>query len=36
MAQEYLIYCDESAKTGKYFSNFYGGALIRSTDIERC
>ncbi|MCY9402382.1 hypothetical protein MOF38_21780, partial [Bacillus haynesii] len=27
---EYLIYCDESTKRGKLFSNFYGGALVKS------
>lgn len=30
---EYLIYCDESISKGKYFSNFYGGALVRSGDL---
>lgn len=30
---EYLIYCDESVSKGKYFSNFYGGALVRSRDL---
>lgn len=28
---EYIIYCDESIQDGKYFSDFYGGALVRST-----
>jgi len=31
---EYIIYCDESVSTGKYFSNFYGGALVRSCDLD--
>lgn len=31
---EYIIYCDESVAKGKYFSDFYGGALVRSTDLE--
>jgi hypothetical protein len=35
VALEYIIYCDESEETGRYFSNFYGGALVRSTDFER-
>lgn len=26
----YIIYCDESVKKGKYYSNFYGGALINN------
>ncbi|MGE0523732.1 MAG: DUF3800 domain-containing protein [Variibacter sp.] len=30
MAQEYIIYCDESDEKGAHFSNFYGGALVRS------
>jgi len=29
------IFCDESEKRGKYFSNFYGGLLIRQSDFER-
>lgn len=31
---EYLVYCDESAKSGRYFGNFYGAALVRSKDYE--
>lgn len=34
MAREYIIYADESAASGRYFSNFYGGALVRSSDID--
>lgn len=34
MTKEYIIYCDESEERGKHFSNFYGGALIRSDHIE--
>lgn len=30
---EYIIYCDESISNGKFFSDFYGGALIRSKDF---
>lgn len=26
--QNYVIYCDESAEKGKFYSHFYGGALI--------
>ena len=33
-AREYIIYADESAANGRYFSNFYGGALVRSSDID--
>jgi hypothetical protein len=35
MATEYIIYCDESESKGRHFSNFYGGALVRSDDIDR-
>lgn len=34
MAQQYIIYCDESDSRGTYFSNFYGGALVRSKDFD--
>jgi hypothetical protein len=31
---EYLIYCDESSNRGKLYSNFYGGALVRSIHLK--
>ncbi len=31
MAKEYFLYCDESVENGKYYSDFYGGALVEST-----
>ena len=31
---EYIIYSDESISDGKYFSDFYGGALVRSHDLK--
>lgn len=31
---EYVIYCDESEKRGPLFSNFYGGALVRSIHLH--
>jgi hypothetical protein len=34
MAVEYIIYCDESESKGRHFSNFYGGALVTSNDLE--
>jgi len=34
MATEFVIYTDESVKDGAYFSNFYGGVLVRSCDLE--
>ena len=30
MGSEYIIYADESVEKGRYFSNFYGGALVES------
>lgn len=30
----YIIYCDESNDKGKFYSNFYGGALLRASDRE--
>jgi hypothetical protein len=34
MATEYIIYSDESEKKGKFYSNFYGGILVRSSDLQ--
>lgn len=34
MNEEYIIYCDESAKKGTYFSNFYGGAIVSGAQIN--
>ena len=33
MSTEYIIYCDESDSSGKFYGNFYGGLLIRSTHL---
>lgn len=30
----YIIYCDESSDKGRYYSNFYGGALLRANERE--
>ncbi len=30
---QHIIYMDESGKDGKFYGDFYGGALIRSTDL---
>lgn len=30
---EYLIYCDESLSRGEYYSNFYGGVLVKNKDF---
>lgn len=32
---EYIVYCDESAKKGKYFGNFYGGAIVNANKINQ-
>lgn len=34
MSREYVIYSDESTQTGRHFAHFYGGALIRSEDLD--
>jgi hypothetical protein len=34
MSLEYIIYTDESEKKGKFFSNFYGGVLVQSPDLQ--
>lgn len=33
--KEYLIFCDESDKHGKYFSNFYGGVIVGASQYQR-
>lgn len=32
--RHYTIFCDESAHKGRYYSNFYGGALVKSEDRQ--
>lgn len=34
MPKEYIIYADESIGRGEYYSNFYGGLLVTSNDID--
>jgi hypothetical protein len=34
MAKKYFLYCDESVENGKYYSDFYDGALIESTHFN--
>lgn len=34
MSKEIIIYCDESNISGRYFSNFYGGALVESRNLD--
>ena len=33
--KEYLLFCDESAASGRLYSNFYGGVLVGSSQYER-
>lgn len=33
--KEYILFCDESDRAGRYYSNFYGGALVGSSQYER-
>ncbi len=33
--KEYIIFCDESEKSGRYFSNFYGGLIVGSSSYEK-
>lgn len=32
---EYIIYCDESVSDGKYYTDFFGGVLVRNTDYDK-
>ena len=32
---EYLIYCDESVSVGEFYSNFYGGVLVKNKDFDK-
>ena len=34
MRKGFLIFCDESVKKDRHYSNFYGGALIFKEDYE--
>ncbi|MDB4988863.1 MAG: hypothetical protein JWN04_4041 [Myxococcaceae bacterium] len=34
MSDEFVIYADESEEVGTYYSDFYGGALVRSQDLR--
>ncbi len=33
--REYIVFCDESEAAGKYYSNFYGGVLVGSSQYDR-
>lgn len=32
--RQYVLYCDESAKSGAHYSNFYGGVLLDASDRQ--
>lgn len=32
--RQYIVYCDESAKRGRHFSNFYGGVVCAAEDQQ--
>jgi hypothetical protein len=34
LSKEFVICCDESDSNGKYYSNFYGGVLVQSIDLD--
>ena len=34
MSTELVIYCDESESKGRFYSNFYGGLLIRASALQ--
>ena len=31
---EYIIYCDESVSDGKYYTDFFGGVLVKNADYD--
>ncbi len=33
--KEYIVFCDESATSGKFYSNFYGGLIIGASQYNR-
>ena len=33
--KEYILFCDESDKYGKFYSNFYGGVLVGASQYQR-
>ena len=35
MKRQYVIYADESHRKGKFYSNFYGGALVDYCELEK-
>lgn len=35
LEKEYIIFCDESDTSGKFYSNFYGGVLVGASQYDR-
>jgi len=33
--KEYIIFCDESVSSGRYYSNFYGGVIVGASHYQR-
>lgn len=33
--KEYILFCDESDRSGAYYSNFYGGVMVGASQYER-
>lgn len=33
--REYIIFCDESLKRGRFYSNFYGGVLVGASQYQK-
>jgi len=33
--KEFILFCDESDRHGKYYSNFYGGVIVGSSQYQR-
>jgi hypothetical protein len=33
--KEFILFCDESDRTGRFYSDFYGGALVGSSQYDR-
>lgn len=33
--KEYILFCDESDRSGRYFSNFYGGVMVGASHYQR-
>jgi hypothetical protein len=33
--KEYIVFCDESVRAGRFYSNFYGGVLVGASQYEK-